>query len=474
MLAEFNALFAQTRNAFRQHRVWVRARNLAIAHLVCLGRRTLTGVQATQGNQFHDWTATCRLFKHKRFNADRLFDVIRQQIYPHLKPNAPLVVAMDDTILHKTGRKIHGVSYRRDPLSPPFNANLVLGQRILQLSAALPDPKQAGQARMVPIDLRHIPTSVKPKKTASEEEWEAYKDSSKLSRMSFQGVKAIQHLRERMDREQKQRALWVVVDGSYTNRTVCRDLPERTVLIGRIRKDTRLFFQPKKDRKTNGRPRKYGLKAPTPEEFLKDPSYPFQEHKVWASGKSHQCRVKVMPKVMTRWLGVEKTASVLAVAPLRYRETKNGKLKYRDPAYLICTDPNLAIPEILQAYSWRWDIEVNFRDEKQQLGLGQAQVRTVASTQAVPQFIVACYGMLLLAAHHSFRDGEGCLPPPKWRRKKPKLRYSTRDLQQALRHELWGHSLSKGTLAHFAPNPTQRRSTEKSTNSIYGAVLYAS
>jgi hypothetical protein len=51
-----------------------------------------------------------------------------------------------------------------------------------------------------------------------------------------------------------------------------------------------------------------------------------------------------------------------------YRLTKNGKLLYRKPAYLICTDPNADIREILQAYIWRWDIEVNFRDEKITLG----------------------------------------------------------------------------------------------------------
>jgi hypothetical protein len=36
-------------------------------------------------------------------------------------------------------------------------------------------------------------------------------------------------------------SLWVVVDGSYTNRTVINHLPEATVLIGRIRSDARLY-----------------------------------------------------------------------------------------------------------------------------------------------------------------------------------------------------------------------------------------
>ena len=44
----------------------------------------------------------------------------------HMLPdNAPLVTALDDTSLRKTGRKIPGVGYRRDPMSPPFHVNLV-------------------------------------------------------------------------------------------------------------------------------------------------------------------------------------------------------------------------------------------------------------------------------------------------------------------------------------------------------------
>jgi hypothetical protein len=36
---------------------------------------------------------------------------------------------MDDSILRKSGRKIPGVGYRRDPLSPAFHLNFVRGMR---------------------------------------------------------------------------------------------------------------------------------------------------------------------------------------------------------------------------------------------------------------------------------------------------------------------------------------------------------
>lgn len=45
---------------------------------------------------------------------------------------------------------------------------------------------------------------------------------------------------------------------------------------------------------------------------------------------------------------------------------------YRQPAFLVCTDPQMTLEDLLQDYLWRWDIEVNFRDEKTIMGVGQA------------------------------------------------------------------------------------------------------
>ncbi|MDR2051685.1 MAG: hypothetical protein LBQ63_07950, partial [Deltaproteobacteria bacterium] len=48
----------------------------------------------------------------------------------------------------------------------------------------------------------------------------------------------------------------------------------------------------------------------------------------------------------------------------RCREVQAGPDGYRNPAYLLCTDPDLPVERLLQAYLWRWEIELNFRDEK--------------------------------------------------------------------------------------------------------------
>ena len=81
----------------------------------------------------------------------------------------------------------------------------------------------------------------------------------------------------------------------------------------------------------------------------------------------------------------------MVVASLAYRHNDNGKILYRKPAYLLCSDPKLPLDQLLQACVWRWEIEVNFRDERQLLGAGEGQVRTQPAVERVPQLIVASY-----------------------------------------------------------------------------------
>lgn len=88
-----------------------------------------------------------------------------------------MVAHMDDTILKKTGRKISGASWRRDPLGPPFQTNFIWGQRFLQISMALPNQSGNTQSRAIPVDFHHCPTANKPNRKASEEEINNYKEA---------------------------------------------------------------------------------------------------------------------------------------------------------------------------------------------------------------------------------------------------------------------------------------------------------
>ena len=334
----------------------------------------------------------------------------------------------------------------RDPLSPPFHCNFIRGQRFIQLSAMLPAGEGPGPATAIPIRFEAAPPAPKPKRNAPPEEWDAYKKQAKQQNLSRRGVELIADLRRRLDEEFGcyERTLVEVVDGSYTNQTCIQGLPERTILIGRIRKDADLYFPPRpEDQPAVGTKRQYGRSAPTPDELLRDERVPFIEVSAFTAGKIQKFKVKTLDCVQWKKAGADRRLRVVVIKPVGYRLRKGSKLLYRQPAYLICTDPDLPIEQVVQYYLWRWDIEVNHRDEKQIIGVGQAQVRNPESVKRVPAFAVAAYAMLLLAGVKAFgvTATDTLLPPPKWRSNTPKRRLSTQDLVQALRWALWAESL---------------------------------
>jgi hypothetical protein len=114
-----------------------------MSELVCMGRHTLTNLLTTGGRQFRDWTADYRLYSQERIDCTRVFDRVRQEVCA-LADRKVLVTALDDSLLPKTGKKIPGVKYTRDPMGPPLQVNFIRGQRVIQMSAAVTDGGQAG------------------------------------------------------------------------------------------------------------------------------------------------------------------------------------------------------------------------------------------------------------------------------------------------------------------------------------------
>src|SRR5205085_9409602 len=140
----------------------------------------------------------------------------------------PLVVAMDDSLLRKTCRKIHGVRFQRDPMSQPLHVNFVRGLRGLQVSAALPQGQ--GMARMIPVDFQHAVLPSKPSRNASDEELALYKKIKAEKNINSVGSQRVEFLRQQMDQSGSvDRGLVVGVDGRFTNRTFLKKVPERTV-----------------------------------------------------------------------------------------------------------------------------------------------------------------------------------------------------------------------------------------------------
>jgi len=481
-MACWNALFDQARVAFAQQRSAERARALGLSALTCLGRHTVSGLLCTAGQQFRDWSAAYRLFERERLAPQALWRVPLNGVLETLPPASPVVALLDDTLIRKRGHRIAGTSWRRDPLGPQFADNFIWASRFLQISLALPEHPgaPASAARAIPVDLQHAPSPRKPSRRADAQQWQNWRALAAAATISRRGAERLTHLRQAIDEFAggATRPLLVCADATFTNRTVLRDLPPRTTLIGRIRKDARLYALPTAQEETHGRGRRrcYGQLRPTPEQWRRDESIPWTTVQAFAAGNVHHFDIKFITPLRWKHAGGERQLSLLIVRPIAYRLRKGAPLSYRNPAYLICSDPALAPQQILQAYLWRWEIELNFRDEKTLLGFGQPQVRSDPAVRTTATFFVFVYALLLLALENCHL-AHSPLPRPRWQRLRPRRPHSRITTPQAislLRADLWTSALGLQNKNGFVARNQRATKPFLIQNNLQSAVLYAS
>lgn len=464
LIEEFHRLWNQCRPAFSQERCWTNAGELILSNLINFGRHTIAGALSSAGRADLDWSAAYRLFEKQRFDVGKLFDVPRKTVLETLPEFAPVVASLDDTLLRKSGRNVHGTSWRRDPLWPKFSTNFIWSQRWLQISLALPENN--GRCRAIPVDFYHCPSAAKPGKQTGEAELAEYRKRQKEQALPSQALRRMARLRKQIPSD---RELVISGDGGYTNKTICRNLPDKTTFLGRVRKDAKLFSLPEV-MSGRGRKRVYGMQLATPEMMRLDDSIPWHEVSAAIGDKMHTFRIKTVSPVRSGLTG-EKDLKLIIVQPLRYRLTQKSRLLYRNPAYIISTDPTLDDADILQWYLWRWEIELNFRDEKNILGLDEVMVRTPDAVETWTPFVVCSYSMLLLAGRSTISRTDKELLP-KWQKTVPFSRPSTNRYLSIMRQEIAEMSW-KINLNGFKAPPPQNRNPLLFIPDIKQAVIYA-
>jgi hypothetical protein len=401
--------------AFVQARSGERAVDQALGALLALGRRTLSRSLWALGRQNRDWSADYRLHSRATWKSQDLFQPILEGA-AGLCDGSLLVVAMDDTRIRKTGRKILSAFFQRDPLSPKFRYNLMWGLRFLHFSLLVPLYRSNPEAppRALPVRFLEVPALKKPGKRASADEIAAHRQAVKVHNLSRRSVALLQELRQAADAGGlASRTILAVGDGSFCNRTLFRQPLDRIELVARTRRDCRLCYAA-----APGGRRFYSTEQFTPDQIRQDESLPWQHAVIFHGGQWREVRYKEVSSVYWRCGGAKRALRLLVVAPIPYSSGKGKRKYYGDPAFLLTTDLHRCAAILLQAYFDRWQIEVNHREIKDTLGIGQAQLRSARSVPRQPAMSVAAYSALLLAGIQVFGDTRtGAFPDlPKWRR----------------------------------------------------------
>lgn len=414
LLEAFIEIVSEWKEVFAQSRTTKRAIRQALVSLICLGRRTITRIIWACGNEDKSWSAEYFLHSRSPWCADKLFvPVVKRALrFCH---GQLLGVVVDDTSLKKTGKKISQAFMARDPMSPPFHPNLRLGIRFLQFAIVIPLHRRLRvAARTIPIRFEEVSAVKKPKKGTRDyqEKKKRFLELKKTHNLPSRALQALSKVRDMLDIAGAAKKLVIIIaDGAFCNRRMFSFAVERTQLLVRCRKDLKLSGRSKSPR------RFYDENTFTPLEVFKNESIPWAKVQIFFGGKQRTVHFKEITNVLWRTGAKRRFLRLFVLQSTKYKVRKTGELQRREPGFLLTTLKEGHTQSLLQLYFDRWQIEVNHREEKDTLHVGQAQLHSFIAVPRQPALVVAAYSALLMAALIAYGPlrSDVYQPLPRWR-----------------------------------------------------------
>jgi len=337
------------------------------------------------GKRHHE--AFHRFFSRGTWSPDSfglwLFNCIKRLLIPE----APIRIAIDDTLAPKKGQHVFGLGSHIDPVrSTVARKVFCFGHCWVLLAIVLPVPA-CRCTFALPILFR-----LYTNKKACDKKGLAYRKKTELAAELIRVF--VSWTRDRR--------VELAVDSGYANETVIKDLPTTVVLFGAMRPDAVLTAAPAApSRHRNGRPRVRGEVLPKPEALAKDATQPWLTCEANLYGRSKTVHYKTLVAQWYQACGVR----MLRIVVVR---VDAGRIGLR---VFFCTDGAITIRELLEGYAGRWTIEVCFRNLKQLFGFADSSARTRAAVERTAPFVGCMYSMLIVWFFQHAHATSAALPP---------------------------------------------------------------
>jgi hypothetical protein len=311
-----------------------------------VGEHTITGIwQAARLAGVLHHSRAHDFFARRRWSADRLGLALAEFVVRRfVAPDAPIQVAVDDTLFTRSGRKVFAASWHFDSAVAErakrrlsFGNSFVclgIGVRLQGRSVCLPllfrlwRPGEGGAEPRTRVELAH--------------------ELIALFAERFRG-----------------RRIELSADSYYANRSL-RELPEQVSACVRLRSNAALWeLPPAPSARPRGRPRTKGERLGSVRALAGAAGAGWRQLQVTvASGEQRRLEAIVLDCLWYKVLGPRPVRVVIA------RESGQPE---RPVLAVLSTDPEANAAEILRRYAERWAIEVAFAEAKGQLGVGEAR-----------------------------------------------------------------------------------------------------
>lgn len=389
------------------------------------GHRLTDALRAAGPSAAKHYTSYYRFFSHGRWSQDEL-GLTLVALIVELLGLEEVELVLDDTLTHRTGKKVALASMHADPLLKKKSRGRLFAAYghvfvVLAVHVRVPALADTGWALPVlfrlfegssrggrdhaPSDLRRrkqrrrqgkaqrvrvrmtdqevvdgerrrctpkpdegpLPEAVRPKKTEL---------GAELIRLV---AKRFPNLRFR-----------VLADHLYNGRSVLHAVlceVDNVHVVSRGRPDAALYeLPPARAPGQRGRPRVRGERLPSPKE--------------WADAHPEAFRT-----ITVNLYGRRVTLEAASLLGMAYRSLPGRLLRYvivRDPAgvyrtdFLLCTDTALDDEQVLEAYARRWPLERTFQECKQKLCIENPQTQLPAAVRRSAPFGMVLYTLVVL------------------------------------------------------------------------------
>jgi hypothetical protein len=310
---------------------------LMIGWILCTTRRTVTGILPfadPSAKRAHD--AYHRFLPDARWSMAELWRLLAKILIQAFYRDGIITLALDDTLFHRSGRKVNGAGWWRDAVrSTHKTIAYAWGLNLVVLTLQI-QPPWGGEPLGLPINMRlHR------------------KNGPTLIQLAVQMINEVRQWFP-------QRAFRVVADGFYA--TLAGKETQAVTIISRMKRNANLYdLPPKRRKKRRGRPRKRGKKLAKLEKMA-------AHIQNWQTVTFRQRGKTVKRLVYTRavlWYAVSRKPILLVIS-----RDPNGKEK---DDFFFTTDVTMDPAEVLSCYADRWAIEDTIKNTKQLLGGQQPQ-----------------------------------------------------------------------------------------------------
>jgi SRSO17 transposase len=355
-----------------------------VAGWVFASRRTVTAMLVSTGAHNDrggkHFSTYHRLFSRARWSLDRLGLLVLSLIEPWLDSGS-ILLTLDDTLSRKRGTKMFGTGMHHDPLaSSKRMAVMSWGHSWVVLCVAVRLPFAPQRWFSLPIFFR-----LYLNRNAATRHRLAYRTRPEL---------AVELLRLVCD-SRPQRRFHAVADSAYGGESVLGHLPDNCDLTSRIVLDARLHAMPPSFRNGKvGRPRKRGVRLPSPAQMLKTRG---QHICVDIYGRRNE-RMRVVSTMACVYKVPHRQLRIVAVDPLVGGRPQQA-------FFSTCTDDGAIT--VLTRYAARWSIEEMNQASKSHLGFEQPQGWTRRAVERTAPLAMLLYSVIVIwfaqVGHRFFR-----------------------------------------------------------------------